>query len=136
MLAQTECTIAISKLRKMLFDVSKILWGVTFVAIPCLSILAYRRWARDLRQMLPHWRSALGLTSIAVTSLCWSILAILFLAYRLGINSHLFSDWWVTAIALLALLGTCLAFALRGASRIAQIAAGLLMVVGVTNVVY
>jgi hypothetical protein len=118
----------------MLFDVSKALGGITFVAIPCLTILAYRGWTTNLRQMLPQWRSALGVTSITLTFLCWSILAILFLADRLGVNSHLF-DWWITAIALLALLGTCLAFALRGASRIAAIAAGLLMIAGVTSVV-
>jgi cytochrome bd-type quinol oxidase subunit 2 len=120
----------------MLFDVSKILGGVTFVAILCLTILAYRGWTGGLRQTLPHWRSALGVTSIALTFLCWSILAILFLADRSGVNSHFSSDWWITAMTLLALLGTCLAFALRGAPRIAAIAAGLLMFAGVTNVVH
>jgi len=120
----------------MLFDLSKILGSVTFVTILCLMILAYRGWTRNLRQTLPHWRNALGVTSMALTFLCWSILAILFLADRLDVNSRLFFDWWVTAIALLAILGACLAFALRGAPRIAAIAAGLLMFAGVTNVVY
>jgi hypothetical protein len=53
------------------FDVRKILGVLTFVAVPCLAILAYRGWARSLRQELPHWRNALGLASIVVTFLSW-----------------------------------------------------------------
>lgn len=120
----------------MLFHVSKTLGGVAFVTILCLSIFAYRGWTGDLRRTLPSWRSALGVTSIASTFLCWSILAILFLADQLRVNIDLSSDWWITAMALLALLGTGFAFALRGAPRIAAITAGVLMFAGVTNVVY
>jgi hypothetical protein len=47
----------------MPFDASKILGVLTFVAVPCLAILAYRGWAKSLRQELPQWRNALGLAS-------------------------------------------------------------------------
>ena len=107
--------------------------GVTFLAVPCLTVLAYRGWTKGLRQGLPRWRNALGMTSIVVTFLSWSgfsMFALLALLDRMGINSNLFSfsPDWVTAIALLVLAGTSLAFALKGATRIEAIVAGLLMV--------
>ena len=112
----------------------RILGVLTFVAVPCLAILAYRGWARSLRQELPHWRSALGLASIVVTFLSWSSLsmsALLVLLERIGFNTNFFSfsPDWIPPIALLVLAGTSLAIALRGASRIEAIVAGLMMVV-------
>jgi len=46
---------------------------------------------------------------------------------RVGVNTGFFSVDWIPPIALLVLTGTSLAFALRGASRIEAIVAGLLM---------
>ena len=124
----------------MPFDASKTkeilalcLEGVTFLAVPCLTVLAYRGWTKGLRQGLPRWRNALGMASIIVTFLSWfglSMFALLALLDRMGLNANFFSFSldWMPAIALLALAGTSLAFALRGASRIEAIVAGLLMV--------
>ena len=119
----------------MTFDGSKskeilslCLEGITFVAVPCLTVLAYRGWTKGLRQGLPLWRSALGIISIVITLLSWSSLAILPLLDRIGVNTGFFSVDWTTPIALLVLVGTSLAFALKGASRIEAIVAGLLMV--------
>jgi hypothetical protein len=55
-------------------------------------------------------------------------LAILPLLDRIGVNTGFFSADWNTPIALLVLVGTSLAFALRSASRAEAIVAGLLMV--------
>jgi hypothetical protein len=107
--------------------------GITFLAVPCLTVLAYRGWAKGLRQGLPRWRNALGMTSIVVTFLSWfglSMFALFVLLDRIGLNTNFFSFLpdWMPAIALLVLAGTSLAFALKGASRIEAIVAGLLMV--------
>src|SRR2546428_13071926 len=105
--------------------------GVAFVAVPGLAILAYRGWTQGLRQELPRWRSALGPASILVTFLSWFGLAILALSALMDLNANFFNFFspdWIPPIALLTVVGTSLAFALRGASRIEAIVAGLLMV--------
>jgi hypothetical protein len=113
----------------MPYDVSyKILAGVTFVAVPCLTILAYRGWTKRLRHELPRWRSALGLASLVVTLLSWFCLAILALSALMDLNAGSSTPDWVGPIALVLIVGTSLAFALKGASRIEAIVAGLLMV--------
>ncbi len=101
------------------------------MVIPCLTVMAYRSWAKRWRQELPLWRSALGMTSIAVTLVSWLslvILGALALSARMGIKANFFSPDWIPPIALLTFAGTSLAFALRGASRIEAVAAGLLVV--------
>ncbi|SRR6266567_3052667 len=112
----------------MLSDMSKLLGAITFVAVPCLAILAYRGWAKSVRQKLPHWRNALGIMSIVLTSLSWSSLAILPLLGRIDVSTGFFSVDWISPIAFLTVAGTFLAFALKGASRIEAIVASLLMV--------
>jgi prepilin signal peptidase PulO-like enzyme (type II secretory pathway) len=106
-----------------------------FVAVPCLTVLAYRGWAKNSRQDLPRWRSVLGITSISVTFLNWFGCTILALSALVDFNIPFSSDW-VSPLALLVLLGTCLALALRGAPRLQAIVAGVLMVaVWLTSVV-
>jgi hypothetical protein len=100
----------------------------TIVAIPFLTALAYRGWAKRGRQDLPHWRSSLGMASIVLTFVSWLILGGLALSVRIGINTSLFPPYWMAPIALLVFVGTCLGFAWRGTSRIEAIVAGLLMV--------
>jgi hypothetical protein len=104
--------------------------GVTFLAVPCLTVLAYRGWTKGLRKGLPRWRNALGMTSIVVTFLSWFSLSMFALLALLDLNTNFFSfsPDWMPAIALLVLAGTSLACALKGASRIEAIVAGLLMV--------
>jgi len=107
----------------------KTLGLVAFTAIPLLAILSYRGWVKRLRKGLPQWRSSLGLTSIVLSFLGWSASTVLLL---LGSSS----DNWIQALAILALTGTVLGFAFRGASRIEAIAAGLLLFAGLTSAVY
>ena len=105
--------------------ISRTLGIVIFIAIPSLAVLSYLSWTKGLRQKLPQWRSALGVSSIVITFLSWFGTAIL-----LSLGS--LSDNWEWPLALLALAGTILAFALRGASRMEAIAAGFLMFAGLT----
>lgn len=109
-------------------SIAAVLGTLPFLVIPILTLLALRGWAKRWRQELPLWRGALGLTSIVVTLLGWLILLLLPLADRIGLKTNFFSPDLVPPIAFLVLAGTCLGFALRGASRIEAIVAGLLMV--------
>ena|SRR5216684_2587596 len=104
--------------------IAAVLGSVPFLVVPVLTLLALRGWAKRWGQELPRWRGALGLTSIVVTLLGWLILLLLPLADRIGLKTNSFSPDWVPPIAFLVLAGTCLAFALRGASRIEAIVAG------------
>ena len=126
-----------AKIVNVLSEVTDI---TALVAVPCLTFMAYRSWAKLCRQELPRWRSALGMTSIGVTLMSWVslvILALLALSPRTGFKANFFSPDWMPPIALLNLAGASLAFALRGASRIEAIAAGLLMLTAwLTSVVY
>jgi len=101
--------------------------GVIFLSVPILTALAIRGWTRRWRQELPRWRSTLGLASMVVTLLTWFGLAILALLALMDVNTSFYSPDWVGPIALIAIAGTSLAFALRGASRIEAIVAGLFM---------
>ena len=113
----------------MPYDVSyKILGALTFVAVPSLAILAYRAWAKSLRHELPSWRSALGLASVVITLLSWFGLAVLALSALMDLNAGSYLLDSLGPIALVVIAGTTLGFALRGASRIEAIVAGLLMV--------
>ncbi|SRR6266404_1502738 len=108
----------------------------TIVAIPFLTALAYRGWARRWRQQLPRWRSALGLSSMAVIFFGWFSLVILALSNLMHINTSFYSPDWVGPIALVILVGTALAFALRGTPRFEAILAGVLMIIAwLTSVV-
>lgn len=104
------------------------LGGIAFVAVPCLVLLAYGTWTQGLRGQLPQWRSYLGLASIVVTLLNWFGLAVLALSVLMNVNTNYFSPDWIHRIALLTFAGTFLGFALKGASRIEAVAAGLFVV--------
>jgi hypothetical protein len=60
----------------MAFDVTKAREILVYVpvvsatvAIPCLTVLAYRSWSRRWQRDLPRWRGTLGTISIAATFL-------------------------------------------------------------------
>jgi hypothetical protein len=105
---------------------SRILAIAITLAIPSLDILSYLGWRKSLRRELPRWRSTLGLASIVITFLSWYGAMIVVLA-------GMASEGWVELLALLALAGIILALTLKGASRMEAIAAGLLMLVGITH---
>ena len=94
-------------------------------AIPVLEILSFQGWRKALRRELPAWRRRLGLTSIVITFLSW------YTAILLSLGGMV-SERWVELLALMALAGTILGFSLKGPSRIEAIAAGFLMLAGVT----
>src|SRR5260370_12144851 len=102
-------------------SIAAVLNGVSFLSVQILRALAIRGWTRRWRQELPRWRSTLGLASMVVTLLTWFGLAILALLALMDVNTSFYSPDWVDPIALIAIAGTSLAFALRGASRIKPI---------------
>ena len=107
-----------------------------FVAVPCLSVLAYRGWIRFDGKEMPNWRRVLGLLSITVTSLNWVLfLAITFLPV---IQVHTVLPWSDLdgVFALLSLLSIGLCFALKRTPRIqVLIASGLMTGLWLTSVV-
>jgi len=99
------------------------------LAIPVLTVLAWRGWAKHVRKDLPHWRSVIGVISILITFLSW--LAFMGLFLLVGLDSRTVDNLveaWLSAVLLMAFIGISLAFALRGISRAQVILAGLLMV--------
>ena len=109
-------------------SISAVFNGVIFLSMPILTALAIRGWTRRWRQELPRWRSTLGLASMVVTLLSWFGLAFLALSVIMDLNAGSYSSDLGGLIALAVIAGTSLAFALRGASRIEALVAGLLMV--------
>ena len=109
-------------------SISAVFNGVIFLSVPILTALAIRGWTRRWRQELPRWRSTLGLASMVVTLLSWFGLAFLALSVIMDLNAGSYSSDLGGLIALAVIAGTSLAFALRGASRIEALVAGLLMV--------
>lgn len=119
----------------MSFDSSKVIQicnlSVAIAAItatPLLTILALRGWRKRLRTQLPRWRSALGLTSIASTFVCWlGYVSFFFLLIPLRIW---IDGWhWIIFEVLTLLVGFILALALKSPSRALTLSAGLLMLI-------
>jgi hypothetical protein len=96
------------------------------LAIPSLTVLAYRSWTSRWRSELPHWRGVLGLISILMTSLGWLAFVSLFLAVLLRINRN--EDYYLVFDILTLTLGIPSALALKGPSRPQILSADLLMI--------
>ncbi len=99
---------------------------VSLLAIPSLTVLAYRNWTRRWRSELPHWRSVLGLISILMTSLGLLAFVSLFLAVLLRINLN--ADYCLVFEILTLTLGIPSALALKGPSRPQILSADLMMI--------
>jgi hypothetical protein len=100
------------------------------LAIPVLSVLAYRGWAKHARKDLARWRSVVGILSIVIASLSWLALVFPVVLDLMGFDAKIIvmTSTRASIILLLAIAGTPLAFALRGASRIQALLAALLIV--------
>ena len=99
---------------------------VSLLAIPSLTVLAYRNWTSSWRSELPHWRSVLGLISILMTSLGLLAFVSLFLAVLLRINLN--ADYCLVFEILTLTLGIPSALALKGPSRPQILSADLMMI--------
>lgn len=100
---------------------------VTYVAIPCLALLAYRGWAKHLRQDLPRWRSFLGVASIIITLLNWLALAYPAFMIAAHLQADFFTAGWTVANIMVALIGAAWSLALKGRPRVCAFLAGCLM---------
>jgi len=100
---------------------------IALLAIPSLTVLAYRNWTSRWRSELPHWRSVLGFISILTTSLGLLAFASLFLlAIPLRINLN--ADYCLVFEILTLTLGIPSALALKGPSRPQILFADLMMI--------
>lgn len=119
--------------------------AITLLSTPCLCMLAYLAWTKSIRQSLSRTRSALGITSVVLTSLNWLAL-ICFMAlakarFRSGFGAFIHSifqenfDTWAPVSILLLVVAVILGFALKKSARVKAVAAGALMVaVWVVNI--
>ena len=119
----------------MCFDSSKVIQicgrSVAIAAIaatPLFTTLALRGWVKRLGTQLPRWRSALGLTSIASTFVCWlGYVSYFFLLMPLRVE---IDGWhWIIFEVLTLLFGFILAFALKSPSRALTLSADLSMLI-------
>ncbi len=111
---------------------------LALLTTPCLCMLAYRTWTMSIRHSLSRTRSALGITSVVLTSLNWlalmGFLAIEKARLRSGFGAYIKSqiamiqDTFVSVSFLLLIVAVILGFALQKSARIQAVGAGLLMV--------
>jgi hypothetical protein len=99
---------------------------IALLAIPSLTVLAYRSWTSRWRSELPDWRGVLGLISILMTSLGLLAFVSLFLAVLLRINLN--ADYCLVFEILTLTLGIPSALALKGPSRPQILSADLMMI--------
>ncbi len=99
----------------------------TFLAVPLLTAVAYRGWAKQWRSELPLWRNLLGAWSIAFTLINW--LAFAYLAFAIFTRRHtdFFTDLWTVVAVLVSLAAVVLSLALKGRPRICAFLAACLM---------
>src|SRR2546428_11346383 len=86
------------------------------LAIPMLTGLAWRGWARHVPKDLPRWRSITGAISILSTFLSWLSFLGPFLLNLMGIGVPRCGESWLISVFVVTFLGISLAFALRGSS--------------------
>ncbi len=103
------------------------LWIVAYLAIPCLTFIAYRGWARRGRQVLPSWRSYLGVGSMSLTLIVWLGTVYFAFSHYAHLPTNFFSDTWMAANMLISMLAVAGSFALKGRPRMSAFAAAALM---------
>lgn len=101
----------------------------TYFAVPCLTFVAYRGWAKRVRQELPSWRSCLGVGSMELTLIVWLETAYLGFSRYAHLAPDFFSDIWMVANMFISVLAAVANLALKGRSRLSAFAAAALMAV-------
>jgi len=107
---------------------SLVIAAITCACAPILVGIAWAKWMLVLRQNLPHWRNAAGLTSILILSALWLQQAVtwLVLARDSTFVGFLSSDWREFEIFLpvyYVLAALPLALTLKGTARVMMILA-------------
>lgn len=97
------------------------------IAVPCLSVLAFRRWKSHSQSAVPFWRRGLGLISLLALLLSWfGMTAPPLLAFCA--KRELSTDYLLSLELPLIFVAVASALALRGTARILSLLAGLLLV--------
>jgi hypothetical protein len=100
---------------------------IALLAIPSLTVLAYRSWTSRWRSELPRWRSILGLISILMTSLgLLAFISSFLLAALLRINLNW--EYYLVFEILTLALGIPSALALKSPSRPQILSADFIMI--------
>ena len=99
----------------------------TYLAIPCLTFVAYRGWAKHGRQDLPSWRSYLGVGSMALTLIVWLGTAYFGFSHYAHLPTDFLSDTWMVSNMFISVLAAVGSLALKGRPRVSAFAAAPLM---------
>ncbi len=106
------------------------------MAVPCLTVMAYRGWAKFGGKEISNWRNVLGLLSIIVASLNWALFIAIAFSTIIRFRTVLDSPDLNGLFVLLSLVPAVLCFALKKAPRIqVLIASGLMVGLWLTSVV-
>ena len=101
---------------------------ISYLAVPCFVVFAYRDWTKCLPESLSSWRRRLGLTSMLVISADWCSIIFLIVADKANIRWAMnINNSWFTYLEVAPILAAILAFALKGRARTSTIVAGLSM---------
>jgi hypothetical protein len=101
---------------------------LSYLAVPCLLVMAYRDVKKHLPEYLSNWRSSLGLTSILVITADWCSIILLIVVDRANFQWAKPIDVnWFGYLSLAPIVALLLALALDGRARFWTIAASLSM---------
>lgn len=106
------------------------LYGVGLSATPILLVFAWKNWLQRVRPQLSPWRNGLCLSALTVLSFVW-VAAVVTDAVAFTHHGPIGWDFMSGVILLRGanLAAIALAFALKRASRIETLIAGLLMLI-------
>jgi hypothetical protein len=103
---------------------------LSYLAVPCLLVLAYRDLKKQLPEPLYDWRSTFGVTSMLVIAADWCSVILLTVADRANLRWAKPIDVnWFSYLGLAPIVAALLALALNGRARDWTIAASLSMAV-------
>jgi hypothetical protein len=97
-----------------------------YLAIPSLTFVAYRDWAKRWRQQLPPWRSCLGVGSMIMTLIIWIGTVYFGLIVFLHRPTGFSPDLWMVGSVFVSGLAAIGSLALKGRMRLAAFAGALL----------
>jgi hypothetical protein len=106
--------------------VGVLFWGAA-IAVPVLSIFAFREWLRYVRNELPRWRNLLGASSIGFTLLGWFGYAYIIVTSFTHLSRYHLPEVSFGVVAVLALGAVLSAVGWKGKARRRAITAACLL---------
>jgi hypothetical protein len=109
-------------------------FGLGLIGVPLLLAFAYRTWDVHHRANLPHWRNGIGLASVSLVALVWLWFVLDLASVTTGLGAMYIDGHGLPGNC--TCLAAAFACAWKGRSRLEAVAACILMVVGLSSLVY